>query len=137
MGFNEAHPRNVSSVSLFASQTNTLSKSEEKKEVFFFLSQGHFKNMTYAKKYKPLLHPCKLTRHSKIVARYQYFECRDVLSTPYNFWHGCLICLLFVLFTHKKCTVPCSKSVGTVPRFRSAVPDFCASVKLAIMLFLY
>ena len=109
----------------------------KKKRKCFFLSQGHFKNMTYAKKYKPLLHPCKLTRHSKIVARYQYFECRDVLSTPYNFWHGCLICLLFVLFTHKKCTVPCSKSVGTVPRFRSAVPDFCASVKLAIMLFLY
>ena len=71
--------------------------------------------------------------HSKIMSRYQYLECRTHLQScaryPYNFWHWCLICLLFVLFTRGKFTVPYPKNIGTVPRYRSAVLEFCSSVK--------
>ena len=70
----------------------------------------------------PLLftHAQELARHSKITAH--VWRCG---RHHYNFWHGWLICLPFVLVTHEEFTVPCLKNIGTtVPRFGSAVPDF-------------
>ena len=47
-------------------------------------------------------------------------------------WNVCLIYMPSVCSVYtKKITVPYLENVGTLPRFRSALPDFCASVKRA------